>query len=85
MQQQCLAACSRSPRPSCRAHARRRWLRRWYGQWLLPSKMDLSQARYMPSVLSQGRLGSCTAHAATNAYRFALVKEARMPTAFMPR
>lgn len=38
----------------------------------------------MPAVLHQGRLGTCTVHAAVNAYRFALRKEARQATAFMP-
>lgn len=47
--------------------------------------MDLASAPFMPPVLDQGKLGTCTAHAAANAYRFALVKEARQEQAFMPR
>ena len=57
----------------------------WYGRWLLPREVDLSRWPFMPSVLHQGTLGSCCAHAATNAYRFALEKEARLPKGFMPR
>lgn len=56
-----------------------------YGRWLLPRRVDLSNAPYMPPVLDQGSLSTCTAHAAANAYRFAFVKEARQQQAFMPR
>ncbi|KAL4447756.1 hypothetical protein ABPG75_004975 [Micractinium tetrahymenae] len=56
----------------------------WYGRWLLASRVDLSAAPFMPPVLDQGKLGTCTAHAAANAYRYALVKEARQEQAFMP-
>lgn len=58
---------------------------RWYGQFLLPNEVDLSRWPIMPSVLDQGTMGSCCAHAATNAFRFALVKEAQQSQAFMPR
>jgi C1A family cysteine protease len=57
----------------------------WYGKWLLPRAVDLSTWAFMPPVLDQGQTGTCTAHAAANAYRFSLVKEARLPKAYMPR
>lgn len=62
----------------------------WYGRWLLPNIVDLSNSRYMPEVLNQGRMSTCTVHAAVNAYRFALAKEVLSKKAqevmpYMPR
>lgn len=61
---------------------------RWYGRWLLPSRVDLANSArwpFMPNVLNQGEMGTCTVHAAVNAYRFALAKEARQKQPYMPR
>ena len=57
----------------------------WYGKWLLPREVDLSRTAFMPAVLDQGDMGTCTANAAANAMVYALGKEARMKNPFQPR
>jgi len=41
----------------------------------LPSKVDLRTTKYVPEIIDQGQLGSCTANATSNALRFLLKKE----------
>lgn len=42
---------------------------------VLPTSVDLRNSGYMPEVLDQGKLGSCTANATSNALEFCLRKE----------
>jgi hypothetical protein len=57
----------------------------WYGRWLLPKEVDLTYSGFMPEVVNQGAMGTCTANAAANAMFFALGKEARMKNPYTPR
>lgn len=57
----------------------------WYGSWLLPTRVDLSNTGLLPPTLNQGQLGSCVANAAANTIRY-MVRRATNGTAdFAPR
>jgi C1A family cysteine protease len=49
----------------------------------LPTSIDLRKSGFMPEVLAQGNLGSCTANATSNALEFCLKKE-KTYTVFRP-
>jgi C1A family cysteine protease len=46
---------------------------------VLPSSVDLRQSGFMPPVMDQGNIGSCTAHGAALCLHYALNKEKVMP------